>query len=194
MSSNTWFAADFHFGHEKVSQLRGFSTVEEHDTTISNNIRSVVSEGDNIFVIGDISGGKSEDYALNILRQLKDETKANFHLVCGNHDSVHPMHSQWMKKWGKFSEVFDTITTQSHTKINKQKVLISHFPYNGDHRDERYSEWRMRDTGVPIIHGHTHSRDKISVSPEGTTQLCVSIDAWNLTPVNKDSIVRILMK
>lgn len=39
-------------------------------------------------------------------------------------------------------------------------LLASHYPYRGDsHNEERHGEARPIDTGLPLIHGHTHARD-----------------------------------
>jgi calcineurin-like phosphoesterase family protein len=33
--SNIWFTSDLHLGHQKVSEIRGFDSVEAHDVAIS---------------------------------------------------------------------------------------------------------------------------------------------------------------
>jgi calcineurin-like phosphoesterase family protein len=69
-------------------------------------------------------------------------------------------------------------------------VNLSHFPYDGDsHGDDRYSELRLEDRGVPLIHGHTHNpNQKATVSNNGTPQFHVGWDAW-LEPVPETRIV-----
>ena len=56
--------------------------------------------------------------------------------------------------------------------------MVSHFPYSGDHSEEsRYDQWRLPDFGVPIIHGHTHSSEILSHSPNGTPQINIAWEA-----------------
>lgn len=62
-----------------------------------------------------------------------------------------------------------------------------HFPYEGDHTDEeRFNQWRLRNYGQPLVHGHTHQ-----TTPVGTTrpnQVCVSWEAWK-RPVKLHEVV-----
>ena len=56
--SGIQLVADLHFGHEKVAELRGFSSVEEHDQKILGQLQRV-PKYDTIIVLGDISSGKN---------------------------------------------------------------------------------------------------------------------------------------
>ncbi len=51
-----WFTSDLHFGHNKefLYKPRGFNSIEEHDETIINNFNSVVSNDDEVFILGDL--------------------------------------------------------------------------------------------------------------------------------------------
>lgn len=76
--------ADPHLGHKNIIRFcnRPFSTIEEHDDTIIDNINSVV--GDNrLHVIGDFSfrGGRVDKY----LKRIKAK---EVHLIVGNHDQM----------------------------------------------------------------------------------------------------------
>lgn len=68
---------------------------------------------------------------------------------------------------------------------------MSHYPYarsgDGPERESnRYGEYRLRDTGMPLIHGHTHQGEPhMQLDPEkwfgidltDYKQFCVSWDA-----------------
>ena len=42
-------------------------------------------------------------------------------------------------------------------------MLLSHFPYRGDHyEDDRYEAYRLRDEGLPLLCGHVHHEWKFS--------------------------------
>jgi calcineurin-like phosphoesterase family protein len=61
--------------------------------------------------------------------------------------------------------------------------MLSHFPYKGDHKPgDRYPEWRLRDEGLPLLHGHVHSAFLIS-----GRQYNVGVDFGN-TPLAREYI------
>lgn len=188
-----YYTADLHLGHDRVATLRGFRTTQQHDDTIINNLVTTTSPGDTIWVVGDVIGhSSSEDYALStIMANVPDRT---LHLIAGNHDPVHPNSSKSHKKMSDWLTVFDTVQSQAVAKLNSGRVIVSHFPYNGDHvrtdgtTDDRFQQWRVRDLGATIIHGHTHSTEKVSRSIVGTPQICVSVDAWGFHPVSKNDL------
>lgn len=114
---------------------------------------------------------------------LIDALPGRKHLVFGNHDAGHPMHKNWAKTHAAYAEVFATTATMATLTVRKQRVLLSHFPYDTDTHSARYAPWYPRDAGLPLVHGHTHAGAQESVSRAGTPQLHVGLDAWNLTPV-----------
>lgn len=41
----------------------------------------------------------------------------------------------------------------------RRHVVLSHFPYTGDHTaEDRLDAWRLKDAGLWLLHGHTHDR------------------------------------
>lgn len=184
--------ADLHIGHEKVAQLRGFDSTTHHDYHVLDTITDTLQPGDRLWILGDLSGGRGEDEALDHLAALSDQAGAELHLIAGNHDSIHPMHRHSEERHEEFREVFASIDSLGTFRHNKAKVLLSHFPYQGDHREERYPEYRLRDLGTPLIHGHTHATEKVDRTAVGTLQICVSLDAWNLKPASKEHITKLI--
>lgn len=68
-------------------------------------------------------------------------------------------------------------------------VMLSYFPYATDHTTSaRYLQFRLRDEGNWLLHGHTHAKEKITSRRE----IHVGLDAWNLRPVSLTDIVRIV--
>ena len=73
----------------------------------------------------------------------------------------------------------------ARTSYNGHAWLMSHYPYDGDHMAEaRYDQFRLRDLGRSLFHGHTHSNERLSFSNKGTPQVNVGLDAWDLKPVS----------
>lgn len=156
------------------------------------NWNSVVGEDDTVYHLGDVGLGPWEDWD-NSLSRLNGHKI----LVIGNHDrlfkggygEIHrakfePVYRQW------FEEIYPSLGTGLY---NGSVVNLSHFPYDGDHTEEdRYSEYRLPDKGITLLHGHTHLNQIISHSKEGSLQIHVGQDAWDYTPVSEDQIVALL--
>lgn len=184
--SNIYFTSDLHFGHRLVAKIRGFGDDDEatarHDGAICDNWRSTVTDRDVVYVLGDLCISDLAN-ALGLLDMLPGKK----HLIWGNHDAGHPMHKNWRSQQGRFLDVFATANVHATVKLGQQKLMLSHFPYDGDTdgRDhDRHEEWRLRDAGIPLIHGHVHSSTQFTASSIGTPQVHVGVDAWGLKPVD----------
>ncbi len=176
--SRIYFTADLHLGHELVAQHRGYSDVSRHDDGIVQALIETVLEHSTLWILGDVMGwGSHRDYALSRLLEVRSETGTAMHLVPGNHDTCHPLHRNAHKEQSKYLDVFDSVQPFAKIRHNRRDVLLSHFPYEGDHTvEERFNQWRLRDYGQPLIHGHTHQTTPTEVTRPN--QVCVSWDAW----------------
>lgn len=192
----TWFTADLHIGHQKVAEIRlgqGVTT-GYHDDLLAENWDSLIEPEDTIWVLGDISAGGSTAQR-NALEWVKQRPGTK-HLIAGNHDGCHPMHRNSHKWQPVYLEAFASVQMAARRRFTKYQthtsVLLSHFPYEGDREFTRYPEWRLRDEGHPILHGHTHSVMKRSHSEGLTPQVHVGVDAWDLWPVSLEAVGRLL--
>jgi calcineurin-like phosphoesterase family protein len=171
---SVWFTADPHFGHRFVAGLRGFDDVEEHDAMLVERWSKVVGKHDQVWVLGDIAVS-SPNGALEIIEGLPGDK----HLIAGNHDSCHPMHRDSHRWQRKYLTAFDSVQPFARRRIDGTAVLLSHFPYSKDRFEVRYTQWRLRDEGEWLLHGHTHQADQ---RLEGR-EIHVGVDAWDFTPV-----------
>jgi calcineurin-like phosphoesterase family protein len=170
-----WFTSDLHFGHRLVAGLRGFEgDTEAHDAALVANWRRVVGSEDQVWVLGDLTMSNPAP-AFGIIADLPG-TK---HFIAGNHDPVHPMHRDSHKWQRRYLEVFESVQPFARRKIAGASVLLSHFPYSKDRHEARYMQYRLRDEGEWLLHGHTHGPEK----REGR-EIHVGVDAWDLTPVS----------
>lgn len=176
-----FITSDLHFGHEFVSKLRGFATPEEHDDAIALAWSKAVGPEDVVFVLGDITGrGDTWAHALHRVSLLPGSK----HLVSGNHDSCSSIHANGWRRQREALEVFDSVRDFAKIRFRKQNVLMSHYPYDTDSAGDstervRYVEFRLRDEGLLLLHGHTHKADqKFHLSQKGTPQVHVGLDAW----------------
>lgn len=178
--SNVFFTSDLHIGHRFVAGLRGFEDdLEGHTDAVIDGWNSVVREGDQVWVLGDLTCSNGAiPAALEIIKSLPGEK----HFIAGNHDPVHSLHRQAHKWQARYLEAFQSVQTFAKRKVEGEQVLLSHFPYHEDTEGRyeiRYTQFRLPDEGLVLIHGHTHSDKKVT-SPR---ELHVGVDAWNFKPV-----------
>jgi calcineurin-like phosphoesterase family protein len=185
---NEFYAADLHINHRKVANIRGYATPDLWNKALIEKWNATVRLGDRVWVLGDVAMGDFRD-AWPILAHLGGE----LHLVTGNHDAVFPGHRDSFKFQAEWMTRFQSVQPFTRRRLEGRNVMASHFPYEGDSSPaDRYTEFRLRDEGLPVIHGHTHSTEKVSRSVKGTLQICVSMDAWELKPAPLADIMRLL--
>ncbi len=81
------------------------------------------------------------------------------HLILGNHDRPHPAYRSKDDAWDLYAVVFTTIALAGELRVGSERCLLSHFPYDGEGREgvaDRHTQWRLRDLGATLLHGHTH--------------------------------------
>ena len=177
----TFFTSDQHFGHRNIIQYcaRPFRDVYEMTEGLVERHNSVVRDGDEVYHVGDFA--LNEKHVLRVLSRLRGK----HYLVCGNHDACHPMHKRHERAarnymlWG-----FAGISTQ----LRIPPFDVCHMPYLVDPRHaasadgaaQRYAQWRPKDEGRVLLHGHIHSPPWERVRER---QIDVGVDANDYTPV-----------
>ena len=212
---NVWLTSDLHLEHRLVARHRreayivdGFNDLSDddvtrwHDALLAAIWDSTVKPGDVVWVLGDISAGGSTAQK-NALEWMKARPGLK-HLIAGNHDGCHPMHRDSHKWQRPYLEAFESVQMAAKRRVSlptgHMNVMLSHFPYQGDRGPDRHREWRLRETpGVPVVHGHTHSTERVSRSSNlwvGAEQqhalhVHVGFDAWDGL-VHWDEVCRIV--
>lgn len=183
-----FYTSDLHLSHEKVAATRGFADTVAHDMHVRTTWFKHVRPADEVWILGDLTGGGHLDYALAFISGLPGDK----HLILGNHDQAHPMHHNGHRKLSRYLQVFRTVQLHGAHRIAGRTVLLSHFPYRGDSPGgggvDRHVEWRLRDQGKPLLHGHTHS-GLVRLNPDNV--LHVGWDAW-FRPVSQEEIADLL--
>jgi calcineurin-like phosphoesterase family protein len=172
------YTSDLHFGHPFVAGLRGFTTLvngevkgdaAEHDGVITENFNQGVHEDDITVIAGDFAmNWKGAEHKLAQLR-------GRIILVEGNHDIMSSIHRDGWKHRAAWTgeDKFEAIVAYLRRKSAGREFLVSHYPYDGDHTgNDRHTQFRLRDEGMWLVHGHTHSKDKITPLPEVTCMFC----------------------
>ena len=186
----TWFTSDLHIGHARISELAGrpFTDVEQMNEVLVDNWNALVRPDDVAYVLGDVCMGKIDD-SLKYISRLNGIK----HLILGNHDrplmqKSEEKRQEWQQRYldAGFTSLHDSLVYI----IGDYRFNLSHFPYDGDSHDgDRFNSLRLVDTGTPILHGHTHSKERVTFSSKGTTQIHVGVDAWGHSPVSMQAII-----
>lgn len=139
---SNYYISDTHFGHTNSIRFdaqnggEGFSSIEERDKLIIDNINKVVTPQDNLYFLGDVSW-YSPYQTYELLSQINCK---NRFLLIGNHD-------RWAKD-GKCKKLFQGIYDIKQITDGNKQVVMSHFPqmmWTGQHR------------GVVHLYGHVHN-------------------------------------
>lgn len=216
----TWFTSDLHLNHKLVAEKRGFRKLGnpnpdgsenvlgdtvKHDAAVVENWNRVVRPEDTVWVLGDVGMGHIERFADSLIK-----LNGRLHLITGNHDDPWPGNRDSFKYQRKWLDYFESVQAFARRRIDGDVVLLSHFPYEGDHtEDPRAEQFRLRDEGEILLHGHLHTAEKITpliptecfycsadLVARGcahnlraiSKQIHVGLDAWDLTPVSMPQV------
>jgi calcineurin-like phosphoesterase family protein len=191
----TYFTADPHFGHARLLELsaaRGaaFGSVEEMDRALVERWNETVGADDTVWVLGDFDM-HGKDTSLGLVPRLAG-TKI---LVSGNHDACWGgVRDGWRQRdrylRAGFAAVLDFATLSLPPRrrgADATRVVLSHFPYAGDSQErDRYAQFRLRDEGRPLLHGHVHESFRESQTKQGTWTINVGVDMWDYRPVSAE--------
>ncbi len=189
-TGQVWFTSDTHFGHKNIIKYcdRPFRDTDHMDEVMIERWNETVPANGLVFHLGDVALG-------DITKSLPKISRLNGHkiLITGNHDRTFSKYGinkveTWIPEYEKH---FQTVVGDKGSVITIAGVQfnLSHFPYTGDHTPEdRHADVRPVDNGMPLIHGHTHSTDRVTLSVRGTHQIHVGVDAWDFRPVSFEQI------
>ena len=185
-----FYTADLHLGHARINELSGrpFSSVEAMNAALIKRWNSRVEPDDHVYVLGDVCMGRLDE-SLALIKLLHGRKL----LVVGNHDR--PFTDDAVKRQAAskryFDAGFDAIGYQwlGQTLRNSQRVLLCHFPYQGDSHDvDRYVDRRPPDDGKTwLLHGHVHEAWR-----QRGRQINVGVDAWAGAPVPQETIIEMI--
>lgn len=180
-----FYTSDTHFTHANILRYcdRPFNSVAHMNAEMVARWNSIVSPSDQVFHLGDVGMGMKPETeeALALLNGWK-------FLMPGNHDEVssvvkearrekfRPVYERYFKIWPETAEI----------KIGDWQVRMSHYPHHGDSKDhDRHLDLRPPDDGMPLLHGHVHTKDKA----HDDNMFHVGVDAHDFTPVPESEIL-----
>lgn len=183
-SSEVWYTSDSHWHHRAMAERgwRPWPTVEEHDEALQTAWNETVKPGDIVFHLGDWGMGPGR--GLDMLPKLH----GTVHLITGNHDAPWSGNRDALKAQQPWLDAgFASIQAFARRRIAGRTVLLSHFPYAGDHLDtaDRFNQYRLRDKDLPLLHGHVHDLWVFR-----GREMNVGVDVWGWKPVHTDTVAR----
>lgn len=191
--TTTWFTSDTHFHHANIlayNPNREWADIDAMNEGIIARWNSVVKPNDFVWHLGDYDmNGK--DRALDLVKRLNGQIG----LVSGNHDKCWVGNNvTFVKLLNQRQRYLDAgfafVTDAAQVKMDGKVFMLSHFPYQGDHTEgDRYNEWRLRDEGRWLLHGHTHN---VEQRLHDGKQIHVGMDAWDCTPVSQEQILELV--
>lgn len=183
---DVWFTSDTHFGHAMLVDRghRPHRSVADMNADLIARWNTRVRPRDVVWHLGDWGMGPLGEH-LAILGQLHGEV----HLVTGNHDRPWPGHRDSHKHQAAWLRAgFASVQAFARRRIHGRQVMLSHFPYSGDHTgEERAGAFRLRDTGIPLLHGHVHAEWKTR-----GRQVNVGVDVHDFAPIHLDEVAQLL--
>lgn len=139
-----YYISDTHFGWTNKYEGRTL----EHDKILKENWNSIVTNADNVYILGDIGKiGKNADTErlIEIIATLKGKKT----LIVGNHDSLKDVRlKQLFVEVVPYKEIIDNYNGLNHN------LVLSHYPilmWNGQHK------------GTIHLYGHVHKTDEWNV-------------------------------
>lgn len=174
-----YYTSDWHLGENRIGIdgkenlfYRPFSSVEENNRTIMQNLFSCFRDGDVLWHLGDVIVGDIEN-SESYLKQMKDMfPHSEFNLVLGNYD---------IDKIELLSKYFKNIHNDFNliSFNNNLTIYLNHYPTKCKEKlktmDKQYQF---------CITGHIHSLWKVQ-----RNMINVGVDAWHFKPVSHPEIL-----
>lgn len=173
------FYSDPHLGHANIIEYcnRPFESVHEMNEVFVLNYNRMIGSDDCVLWLGDcFFKGKHDNYI-----QLLGKMNGRKFLIAGNHDQGD----------GAMAAIgFELVMKEAVMNINGVTCRVCHYPYDGPRGAvDKYSARRPRKiTGEILLHGHSHSTEKIT----GQQSISVGVDAWNYGPALYGEVAKLV--
>ena len=176
-----YFTSDWHFGHDKDFAWggpRGCVSMADNTMKIVSNHNSVVTDEDDVYVLGDLMLGDYE-YGLEAIKQMKGK----LHIILGNHDT-----QKRIELYEQLPNVVE-VTYAKLIKIGKQHYYLSHYPtFTANYDDKPYHNHIIN------LYGHTHQADNFFCMGDplfdypNPFMYHVGVDSHNCYPVSAEEV------
>lgn len=173
-----FFTSDLHFCHDKefLYGPRGFSSVEEMNEAIVERWNRVVTEFDQVYVLGDLVLNDNEK-GVEYIKRLN----GSIHVILGNHDT------KTREQIYVGLQNVAKVSFAERIKCDGITLFLTHYPcITSNTQKESLSQT------VFNLHGHTHSKEVYDESIPCAYN--VALDAHDCTPVSFTEIKEFLIQ
>ena len=197
----TYFTSDPHLRHANIIRhaRRPFHDVHQMDAAIIANILTTVRPCDGLWILGDLALGHTQE-ALDLLASTN---LPGMVFVPGNHDKMWSAGRETAESRARWTDAYRAAglriePEQTQVELSDERTGrpflfdVGHLPATGDSREVgRYLDQRPADRRAarPLLHGHVHTRDRVTRSAAGRLQIHVGVDAWDFTPVDGQVLI-----
>lgn len=174
-----YVTSDLHFSHRNIISFcpwsRGqFSTIEEMNAKIVENINSVVTDNDELYILGDIGFGD-----LNVAIECLKQMNGKKFIISGNHDKKLLKLDAFITQRGLMNvlEVTPYLELTHRNNGKASNVCMFHFPIES---------WNGAHHGSYHLHGHKHSAPDQVIDRR---RMDIGLDSNNLMPYLLDDVL-----
>jgi calcineurin-like phosphoesterase family protein len=166
--ADTWFTADFHFGHFNIIRYcnRPFADTEEMNEAIIHRLNSCVKPTDTLYFLGDFCLSRPE----NVQAYRNRLVAKTIHFIEGNHD----------KTTRKFPHLFASWSSLAEIRVGQQRIVLCHYAMR---------VWPHHAQGAWHLYGHSHGNlpdEPVSLSMD------VGVDTHDFRPWHFDEIQAVM--
>lgn len=165
--------SDLHFGHDRefVWGARGFKSIEEHDSEIIKRWNEVITEEDDVYILGDLMLGDNI-HGIHCLSQLNGK----LHILTGNHCT-----SARQKSYHTLENMVEFCGCATIIKYKKKQLYLSHYPTITSNMEANPHQ------AVFNLYGHTHQTTNFYNGQPFMYH--VGVDSHNCYPVLLDDVI-----
>jgi calcineurin-like phosphoesterase family protein len=166
--ADTWFTADFHFGHFNIIRLcnRPFADAREMNEAMIERLNSCVKPGDTLYFLGDFCLGSPQHVEAHRNR-IACKT---IHFIEGNHDKAARKRQSLFASWSSLAEI----------RVGNQGIVLCHYAMR---------VWRSHARGVWHLYGHSHGNlPDIPLS----LSMDVGVDTHDFRPWHFDEVQAVM--
>ncbi len=106
------------------------------------------------------------------------------------------MNAPLVQNWNSVVQPSDTVWVLGDVDMHDKDAtlapidqLIGTKNHAGDsHGEDRYAQFRLRDEGIPLLHGHVKESFRERRTKQGTWCINVGVDWWGYAPVSAETL------
>jgi calcineurin-like phosphoesterase family protein len=180
-----YFISDTHFYHKNILAYdnRPWKTIEEMNEALVLNWNMTVSKKDIVYHLGDVGFG-----SLTRMAGVINRLNGHIRLIRGNHDIQNGFTYKRLHAHGvELNDIGDVDIIH----LGGIRVMLCHYPY-AVAGDNRMPEYAPNDTGLWLLHGHTHfNTPKVDAARRMINVGCMH---WGFFPVCETQITETIRK